>query len=232
MDNYVPRLTLKSWAESDRPREKLLLKGKAALSEAELIAILISSGSREETAVELSRRILESVSNDLNGLGRLSVTDLQKFKGIGEVKAISIIAAIELGRRRKQGEGMEKKKIVTSKDAADIFIPVLGDHLHEEFWILLLSRSNQIIGTKKISEGGMTGTVADSKNIFKAALEQNAISIILCHNHPSGNLQPSDADLKLTKRLRQAGEALEISVLDHIIVSQNGYYSFADEGTM
>ena len=232
LENNPNHLTLKSWAEEDRPREKLVLKGKSALSDAELVAILISSGNGTETAVELSRRILESVKNDLNELSKQSLNDLNKFKGIGEAKALSIIAALELGRRRKSSEGMDKKKIATSKDAADIFQPMLADNRTEEFWILLLNRANGILGTKQISHGGMTGTVADSKVIFSTALEYKAISIILCHNHPSGNLKPSDADIRLTKRLKLAGDAIEIGVIDHLIVSENGYFSFADEGMM
>jgi DNA repair protein RadC len=225
-------LTIKSWAEEDRPREKLLLKGKHVLSDAELIAILISSGNAEETAVELSKRILAKVENKLNELSRLSVKELTNFKGIGEAKAISIVAALELGRRRKEATVIKRDKVITSKDAVEIFQPLLGDHIHEEFWILFLNRANMIISKQPVSSGGMAGTVVDPKIIFKAALDHKASSIILCHNHPSGNTQPSEADIKLTKNIISAGKVLEISVLDHIIVTQNSFYSFADEGMM
>jgi DNA repair protein RadC len=225
-------LTIKSWAEEDRPREKLLLKGKHVLSDAELIAILISSGNAEETAVELSKRILAKVENKLNELSRLSVKELTNFKGIGEAKAISIVAALELGRRRKEATVIKRDKVITSKDAVEIFQPLLGDHIHEEFWILFLNRANMIISKQPVSSGGMAGTVVDPKIIFKAALDHKASSIILCHNHPSGNTQPSEADIKLTKNIISAGKVLEISVLDHIIITQNSFYSFADEGMM
>lgn len=226
------RLTIPAWAEDDRPREKLLLKGRAALSDAELIAILIGSGNQNETAVELSRRILNSVDGQLKGLGRCSVKDLIKFKGIGEAKAISIVAALELGRRRREEEGIEKVKITTSKDVYEHFHGAIGDLAYEEFWILLLDRANKVIGRYKISQGGVSGTVADPKIIFKHAVEQLASSIVLCHNHPSGNLKPSEADIKLTKKLKEAGKHLDIPILDHIIVTEAGYYSFADENLL
>ena len=232
MQDPQQHLVLKAWAEDDRPREKLLIKGKAALTEAELIAILIASGNRKETAVELSRRILDTIKHDLHELARMSVKELCGFQGIGEAKAIAILAALELGKRRHQQAGLARSKISSSQDVADIFQPMLCDLLVEEFWILMLNRANLLIGPKKISEGGMTGTVADSKVIFRNALERSAVSIILCHNHPSGNLRPSEADLKLTKRLKEAGESIEIAVLDHLIVTQTGYFSFADEGLM
>ena len=225
-------LSIKSWAEEDRPREKLLLKGKHSLSEAELIAILISSGNAEETAVELSRRILQKAENNLNELGRLTVRDLMEFKGIGEAKAISIIAALELGRRRKDSAPLQREKITNSRDAAAIFQPLLGDHLHEEFWLLFLNRSNTVLGRHALSSGGVTGTVVDPKMIFKAALENRATSIIMCHNHPSGNLKPSEEDLRLTRKLAEAGKLMEIQVVDHLIVSQHGFFSFADEGLL
>ena len=231
-DREVERLTIKSWAEEDRPREKLLLKGKHALSDAELIAILISSGNSEETAVELSQRILRKADNNLHELSRMSVNELMNFKGIGEAKAITIVAALELGRRRKEAEAVKRDKIVTSKDAVDIFQPLLADNHHEEFWILFLNRANHIIGRERVSSGGMSGTVVDPKLIFKAALDHKAVSVILCHNHPSGNVKPSEPDIKLTKNLVAAGKVLEIAVLDHVIVAQSGFYSFADEGMM
>ncbi len=228
----MERLTIKSWAEEDRPREKLLLKGKHVLSDAELIAILIGSGNAEQTAVELSKDILHKVEYNLNELSRMNVSDLVAFKGIGEAKAVSIVAAMELGRRRKDNAETKRDKISTSREAVEIFQPLLGDHLHEEFWVLFLNRANMILGKKPVSTGGMSGTVVDPKIIFKAALDNKASSIILCHNHPSGNTRPSEADIRLTKNLAEAGKVLEISVLDHIIVTQSGFYSFADEGMM
>lgn len=228
----MEHITIKSWAEEDRPREKLMLKGKHVLSDAELIAILISSGNAEETAVELSKRILAGAENNLNELSRQSVYDLIKYKGIGEAKAITIVAALELGRRRKTEDKLNREQITTSKDAVDIFQPLLGDKAHEEFWILFLNRANHVIGKNQVSSGGMTGTVVDPKMIFKAALDAKAVSIILCHNHPSGNVKPSQQDIDLTKKILAAGKLLEISVLDHVIVSQGAYFSFADEGMM
>jgi len=228
----MEHITIKSWAEEDRPREKLLLKGKHVLSDAELIAILISSGNAEESAVDLSKRILSGLENNLNELGKQSVHDLTKFKGIGEAKAISIVAAMELGRRRKPGDKIKRVQIVTSKDAVDIFQPLLGDNAHEEFWVLFLNRANIVTGKNAVSSGGMSGTVVDPKMVFKAALEAKAVGIILCHNHPSGNVKPSQQDIDLTKKLVAAGKLMEIAVLDHIIVAQSSFYSFADEGLM
>jgi DNA repair protein RadC len=228
----MEHFTIKSWAEEDRPREKLILKGKHVLTDAELVAILISSGNAEESAVELSKRILSGLENNLNELGKQSVHDLMKFKGIGEAKAISIVAAMELGRRKKPEDKIKREQIVTSKDAVDIFQPLLGDNAHEEFWILFLNRANVVTGKHAVSSGGMTGTVVDPKMVFKAALDAKAVGIILCHNHPSGNVKPSQQDIDLTKKLAAAGKLMEISVLDHIIVAQNSYYSFADEGMM
>ncbi|MFZ4398481.1 MAG: RadC family protein [Bacteroidales bacterium] len=233
MDNYIQKSTIKNWAEDDRPREKLMLKGKIALSDAELIAILISSGNKEESAVELSRRILNSVHDNLIELAKLSIHDLtNKFKGIGEAKAISIIAALELGKRRRSEEVIDKKKINSSKDAFELMQSLVSDCLYEEFWVILLNKANKVIKYECISEGGITGTVADPKKIFKIALENNTTSMILCHNHPSGNLKPSDADIKLTKKLKEAGAFLEILVVDHIIIGDEKYYSFADEGML
>ena len=232
MENNNNKLTIKSWAEADRPREKLLLKGKHSLSEAELLAILIRSGNRNESAVELSKNILNSVSNDLNELGKLSVKDLMKFKGMGEAKALSIIAALELDRRRRETNGIKKEKITSSKDIVEIFQAMLSDIPHEEFWVLLLNRANKIISKHNVSSGGISGTVVDSKIIFKLAIENLASSEILCHNHPSGNTKPSDADIKLTKQIKDAGKLLEIIILDHVIITERGFYSFADEGMM
>ena len=219
-----------NWAADDRPREKLMIKGKNALSDAELIAILIGSGSRNESAVQLSKRILSSFDNNLNALGKLSIKQLTEFKGIGEAKAISIIAAMELGRRRREMEAIELKQIGSSKSVFEIMQPIIGELQHEEFWILYLNYSNKVIAKSQLSKGGITGTVVDIRIVFKIALEQNATSIILSHNHPSGKLQPSDADKEITKKLKFAGEQLDIKVLDHIIITENSYLSFQDEG--
>tara|TARA_R110001592_G_scaffold1788_1_gene10607 strand:+ start:2186 stop:2875 length:690 start_codon:yes stop_codon:yes gene_type:complete len=222
-------LNILKWAEEDRPREKLLLKGKAALSDAELIAILIGSGSRELSAVDLSKKILSNSNHDLNTLAKQSVTELQQFKGIGEAKAISIVSALELGRRRKVFESAKKMKIGNSKDAYELMKAELMDQPVEQFWVIMLKRNNEVIQKRVISLGGVSGTVADPKVIFKKALEDLASGIILVHNHPSGNLKPSQADIKLTEKLKNAGNLLEIPVLDHIIFTDDGYYSFADE---
>jgi len=223
------RLGIKSWAEEDRPREKLLEKGRQVLTEAELIAILIGSGSRDETAVELSKRILASVGNNLNDLGKLNVIELTKFKGIGEAKAISIVAAMELGRRRKATEIFKRDKITSSKDVYEIMRSLLIDLPHEEFWLLLLNRANFVIKKEMISRGGISGTVVDTKIVFKTAIENYASSIIICHNHPSGNLKPSEADIRITKNIKEAGKLMEIQLLDHLILTESGFFSFADE---
>ena len=225
------RTSIKQWAEEDRPREKLLLKGKSVLSEAELIGILIGSGTASLSAVDLAKQILHSVDNNLNKLAKLSVNELKKFKGIGEAKAINIVGALELGRRRKETDQPKRIKISCSKDVFETMHPFLQDLSHEEFWIILLNRANQIIKPIAISQGGVSGTVADSKIIFKYAIEALASSIILVHNHPSGNTKPSEADLKLTKKLKEAGTLLEIPVLDHLIYTDLGYLSMADEGS-
>ncbi len=221
-----------SWAEEDRPREKLMLKGRAALSDAELIAILIGSGTRELSAVDLSKMILHSVGNNLNELAKLSISDLMKFKGVGDAKAISIASALELGRRRKESEVLKKAKITSSADAYDVIRPYLMDLSHEQFWVLLLNRANEVIRPFQVSIGGVAGTVADPKIIFKSAIEYLASAIILVHNHPSGNLTPSQADKDLTKRVKEAGRLLDTPILDHLIFGDNGYFSFADEGIL
>ena len=226
------KLSIKEWAVEDRPREKMLVKGVRSLSEAELIAILIGSGNPEESAVEVSRRILASVNNNLNELGKKTIADLKKFKGIGEVKAITIMAALELGRRRKESEPEERPKITTSGDAATIFKPLLSDLPHEEFWVLLLNRNNLVIDKFMVSQGGLAGTIIDVRIILKTALEKLACSMILCHNHPSGNLQPSDADKDITRKIREAGKQMDIPVLDHLIIGNDAYFSFSDEGLM
>ena len=230
MEDYRPIKGIRSWAEDDRPREKLLLKGKAALSDAELIAILIGSGSASETAVDLSKRILQSLNNQLSELGKLSVKDLTKFKGIGEAKAISIIAALELGRRRKDSEPEKRIKITDSRSAFEVVYPNLGDLNHEEFWVIFLNRANEVIGKESVSRGGVSGTVVDPKVVFKLAVQYPASAIILTHNHPSGNLKPSRADHQLTKKLKDAGNSLDIPVLDHLIIGERDYFSFVDEG--
>jgi DNA repair protein RadC len=230
MEDNTKKLPINQWAEDDRPREKLLNKGKGQLSKAELIAILIGSGSKNESAVELSKRILSSTKNNLAEMSRLTVTDFIKFNGIGEAKAISIVAALELGRRRREDDVLENKnKVSSSNDAYNIFYPEMSDLAKEEFWILLLNRANHMLKKIRISEGGLTGTVADPKVIFKHALEHNASSIILAHNHPSNNLKPSQNDIDLTKKLVASGKLLEISVLDHLIIGSDTFFSFADE---
>ena len=222
--------SIKHWAEDDKPREKLMLKGKAVLSDAELIAILIGSGSRNESAVSLSKRVLSSVDNNLNALGKLSLKQLMEFKGIGEAKAVTIAAALELGRRRRIEEAIVLDKITSSKAVFEIMQPIIGELLHEEFWVLYLNNSNKVIHKSQLSKGGITGTVVDVRLIFKLALEHNATAIILSHNHPSGKLLASDADKEITKKLKFAGAQLDIKVLDHIIITEKGYLSFQDEG--
>jgi DNA repair protein RadC len=224
---YTP---INQWAEDDRPREKFLLKGKSSLSDSELLAILIGSGSKNESAVQLCQRILFSVDNNLNQLGKLSIQKLTEFKGIGEAKAITIAAALELGRRRRTEDAEELKKITSSKAVFEIMQPIIGELPHEEFWILYLNNSNKVIHKSQLSKGGITGTVVDSRIVFKTAFEQNATSIILTHNHPSGKLVASDADKEITQKLKMAGKQLDIIVIDHIIITENGYYSFQDEG--
>ena len=227
-----PHISIKNWAEDDRPREKLLAKGKQALSDAELIAILIASGSKNESAVQLAQRILAAYKNNIHELAKLSINDLKKFKGIGEAKAISIIAALELGRRRKEEDIPLRDAIKTSKDAYTHIAPKLIDLPHEEFWILLLSRNNKILKTEFIGRGGIAGTIADVRIIMKTAIEHLASSIVLAHNHPSGNLKASKEDIHLTGKVKQAAALFDIQVIDHIIVGDTGYYSFADEGIL
>jgi len=229
---HEQNLTIKTWAEEDRPREKLSLKGKNTLSDAELIAILIGSGNKKDSAVELSKKILAAINNDLNKLGKLSISDLTQFSGIGPAKAISIIAALELGRRRKKSEIEKRPLIKSSEGAYHVIADVLSDLPHEEFWVLYLNRKNEVIKKENISKGGISGTIADSKIIFKVAIEQLASAIIICHNHPSGNLKPSAADLSLTKKLKEIGVMLDTPVLDHLIIGEKDYFSFADENLM
>jgi DNA repair protein RadC len=222
--------TIKSWSPEDRPREKLLLKGKSALSDAELLAILLGTGTPTLSAVDLGKKILQDVGHDLHQLARHTVKDLIKVKGIGEAKAVTIIAAMELGRRRKELETGTKPKINGSQDAYQLLKSDLQDIPHEEFWVILLNRANRVVRKYQISQGGVAGTVADPKIIFKAALDDLASGIILAHNHPSGNLTASQADIDLTKKLVAGGRLLEIQVMDHLIIAGQKYYSFADEG--
>ncbi|ARK13403.1 RadC family protein [Fibrivirga algicola] len=232
MNNYQPLRSIKSWAEEDRPREKLMLKGTAALSDAELVAILINSGTAELSAVDVARKVLEGVGNNLHELAKRSVKELSKFRGIGEARAISIVAALELGRRRREQAPQERRRITCSRDAYEELRPYLMDKQHEEFWILLLNRANEVLRPVQISAGGVSGTVADPRMIFKVGLEYLASGIILAHNHPSGNLTPSQADKDLTRKLKEAGRFLDIPVLDHLIVTDRTYLSFADEGIL
>ena len=225
-------MPIKSWAEDDRPREKLLQKGKNALSDAELLAIIIGSGSKNVSAVSLSKIMLATIDNNLSRLGKMSVSDLKKFKGIGEAKAIAIITALELGRRKRLEEATEFTKIASSKAVFNLMQPLIGELQHEEFWIVYLNNSNKIVHKEQLSKGGLTGTLVDGRLVFKKAIELYATAIILCHNHPSGKLQPSAADTAITKKLILAGDTLDIKVLDHVIITENAYFSFADENLL
>jgi len=224
------KISITDWDLADRPREKLMEQGRLSLSNAELIAILIGSGNRKETAVELAKRILSRNENSLKALGKKTIQNLTEFNGIGEAKAISIIAALELGRRRKSEEQTIIKAIKSSKDAHDQLFTFFEDLPHEEFWILTLTRANKVISKQQISKGGVSGTVVDSKMIFKKAIEDLASAIIIAHNHPSGQLKPSQADLKMTNKLVEAGKMLDLPILDHLIITNASYFSFADEG--
>ena len=225
-------LPITNWSEKDRPREKMLAKGTSVMTDAELIAILIGSGSRNESAVALSQKILASAKNNLNVLGKMSIQDLMVFKGIGEAKAISISAAMELGRRRRAEDALVKKKITSSHSVFELLQPILGELEHEEFWIVYLNNSNKVLQKAQLSKGGITGTLVDVRLAFKNALQLGAVAIILAHNHPSGTLKPSQADKNLTQKLKVAGESLDIKVLDHLIITQKDYYSFADENIL
>lgn len=233
METYPFRqLPIKAWAEDDRPREKMVSKGRQQLTDAELLAILIGSGTRAESAFGLAQRILRSVDNDLHALGKCELNDLTKFKGVGQAKALSIAAALELGRRRHLTEVRHRPQVRGSRDAFQLLSGLLEDLAHEEFWVLLLNRANRVIGREQISSGGTAGTVVDSKMVFRKALEYRASSIILSHNHPSGQLQPSQADIDLTRKLKEGGALLDIHILDHLIVGERSFYSFADEGVL
>lgn len=232
MQEKPTSFSIKHWSDDDKPREKLVNKGRSVLSDAELIAILIGSGSRSESAVELSKRILSFVDNNLNELGRLSIKQLMQFKGIGEAKAVTIAAALEMGRRRRGEEAQKIDKINSSKDAYEILQPIMGELEHEEFWILYLNNSNKVLFKSQLSKGGITGTLVDVRLIMKQTLELGAVGIILAHNHPSGTLRPSAADKQITEKIKRASESLDIKVLDHLIVTQKNYYSFADNQTL
>lgn len=243
---------ISTWAEDDRPREKLMLKGRSSLSDAELIAILIGSGNRDESAIDLSRRILKDCQHNLSELARQSIACLMTYKGIGEAKAIAIVAALELGQRRRMKEAVMTEQITCSKDVFELMQPRLGDLSHEEFWVILLSNSNRvknvvqnstlssdarffnykISDTLNISKGGMTGTVVDLRILFKLALEHHATGVILIHNHPSGKLKPSEADIHLTKKIKEASKIMDVALLDHFIITEFDYYSFADNGLL
>lgn len=226
--NY--NLPIKEWAIEDRPREKLLAKGISSLSSAELIAIIIGSGTRSDTAVELSRKLLNIVGNNLIELGKLDLAGLRKLPGIGPAKAMAILACFELGKRRNAATRVPDVQITGSKDVFELFKPFLGDIPYEEFWILLLNRANRIIDKIKISQGGISGTIIDPRIILKNAVDRLASTIILCHNHPSGNLKPSDADIRITTKLKESSQLMDINLIDHIIVTEDSYFSFADEG--
>jgi len=227
-ENPQRTLTIKDWALDDRPREKMITKGASALSDAELIAILIGSGTANETAVNLGQKVLANASNNLNELGRFSIKDLTKTKGIGTAKAITIMAALELGRRRKISEVINRKQITSSNDVIELFQPNLADLPHEEFWVLLLNRANRIIERIRISEGGFTATIVDVRKIMKTALDHKAIGIILCHNHPSGNPNPSNEDISITAKIKQAASTLDINLLDHVIITPTKCFSMTD----
>lgn len=232
MSEKQPSFSIKNWSQDDQPREKLLNKGKAALSDAELVAILIGSGNRQESAVDLCKRILASTDNNLSALGKLSIKQLMEFKGIGEAKAITIVAALELGRRRRGEEALEQKKITSSESVFELMQPVIGELPHEEFWIIYVNNSNKVIQKNQLSKGGITGTLVDVRLALKTAIEVGAVGLILVHNHPSGTLKPSEADKQITQKLKVAGQSLDINVLDHLIITEKSYFSFADENLL
>lgn len=230
MKQYANFLPIREWREEDRPSAKLIAKGRKSLSTAELISIIIGTGTRNESALSLAQKVLAAAENNLNLLTRQTIKEICRINGIGEAKAIKIIAALEIGKRREIEDVLERKQVSSSADCFRFFQPIIGDLPHEEFWIMLLNRHNKIIGQQRISQGGVAGTVADLKIIFKAALDILASSIIAAHNHPSLNLRPSQADKDLTKKMVAAGKIIDIQVLDHLIITSGGYYSFADEG--
>ncbi|MDO5972110.1 DNA repair protein RadC [Flavivirga aquimarina] len=229
MQEKLASFSIKNWSQDDQPREKLRHKGREVLSDAELVAILIGSGNKEESAVALCKRILASANNNLSELGKLSINQLKGFKGIGEAKAITIAAALELGRRRRGEEALEKSKITSSKSVFELMQPQIGELDHEEFWIVYLNNSNKVIQKNRLSKGGITGTLVDIRLVLKNALEVGATGLILAHNHPSGALKPSEADRRITNKLKKAAESIDIKVLDHVIITEKAYFSFADE---
>jgi DNA repair protein RadC len=232
-ENPIQSNTIKDWSQDDRPREKMISKGRFALSDSELLAIIIGSGSVGESAVDLSKRILNDHGNNLNELGKISIKTLvQKYKGVGEAKAINILACLELGRRRQASDSTEKPTISSSKDAFNIFTQYVADHFHEEFWVMFLNRGMKMIKVERIGIGNIKAVLVDARTVIKLALEHNASGVILCHNHPSGTLKPSTADKTVTRDIKKAGELFDISVQDHIIVGDNNYYSFADDGIL
>ncbi|MCK9423010.1 MAG: DNA repair protein RadC [Bacteroidales bacterium] len=232
METYSNKTVIRNWAEEDRPREKLLLKGRHNLSDAELLAILIGSGTKNESALDVAKSILHKANDNLAELARMGFNELIQVKGIGKARAVTISAALELGRRKDESIVMEKEKIFKSLDAYTIFRSTMSDHPYEEFWIILLNKGNKVIRKCCISEGGISGTVVDPKKVFKIALDHHASSIILGHNHPSGTTKPSEADNNITKKLYAAGKMLDVDVLDHLIIGDNGFYSYADEGAL
>lgn len=232
MHKKLASFSIKNWSEDDQPREKLLNKGKEVLSDAELVAILIGSGNRSESAVDLCKRILSSTNNNLSELGKLTTTQLMNFNGIGQAKAVSIVAALELGRRRRGSEALERKKITSSRSVFELMQPIIGELPHEEFWIIYVNNSNKVIQKNQLSKGGITGTLVDVRLALKIALEVGAVGLVLAHNHPSGTLNPSKADRELTKKLKLASESLDIKVLDHLIITEKSYFSFADENLL
>ena len=232
MSEKPSSFSIKNWSQDDQPREKLLYKGKSALSDAELVAILIGSGNRSESAVALCKRILASVNNNLSELGKLSINQLTEFKGIGEAKAISILAATELGRRRRGEEALKKQKITSSASVFEVMQPIIGELEHEEFWIIYLNNSNKVIQKNQLSKGGIVGTLVDVRLVLKNALQVGATGLILVHNHPSGTLKPSEADKQITQKLKIAAQSLDIKVLDHLIITEQSYFSFADQSIL
>lgn len=221
--------SIKNWSDADKPREKLIQNGHSVLTDAELLAILIGSGSRNESAVSLSKKILASTNNNLNELGKLSLKQLMSFKGIGEAKAVTITAALEIGRRRRIEETKNKTKINSSKQVFELLQPIIGELPHEEFWIVYLNNANTVLQKNQLSKGGITGTLVDIRLVLKQALEYGAVGLILAHNHPSGTLKPSNADKQITAKLKTAATVLDIKVLDHLIITEKAYFSFADQ---
>lgn len=232
MEEYTNRTPIRNWAEDDRPREKFILKGRSSLSDAELLAILLVSGTRSESAVDLAKAVLKQARFNLAELSKMSINNLLDIKGIGQARAIAILAALELGRRRNESDVLTREKISRSRDAYEIFRSTMGDRPYEEFWIILLNRANKVLQKCNISEGGISGTVVDPKKIFKISLDHHASSIILGHNHPSGVVTPSEADQRITKKICDAGALLDVAVIDHLIIGEDSYYSFADEGML